>query len=92
MLMMSAMVLSLGACGAESDSNGTSDNTDKDTYKVGIIQFVDDASLNQIETNIEKELDAKAQELGVVFDYKDYTYNGQADATTLNQIATELIE
>lgn len=95
MLMMSAMVLSLGACGAESDSNGTSDNTDKtdkDTYKVGIIQFVDDASLNQIEKNIEKELDAKAQELGVVFDYKDYTYNGQADATTLNQIATELIE
>ena len=25
-------------------------------YKVGIIQFVDDASLNQIEQNIEKEL------------------------------------
>ena len=28
-------------------------------YKVGIIQFVDDASLNQIEQNIEKELTAK---------------------------------
>ena len=92
MMMMSAMMLSLGACGAEADNNGTSDNTDKDTYKVGIIQFVDDASLNQIESNIEKELDAKAQELGVFFEYEDYTYNGQADATTLNQIATELIE
>lgn len=61
------------------------------TYKVGIVQYVDDASLNQIEAAIEAELDAKAAELGVTFDYADYTYNGQADATTLNQIATELI-
>ncbi len=61
------------------------------TYKVGIVQYVDDASLNQIEGAIEAELDAKAAELGVTFDYADYTYNGQADATTLNQIATELI-
>ena len=27
------------------------------TYKVGIVQYVDDASLNQIEQNIEAELD-----------------------------------
>lgn len=60
-------------------------------YKVGIVQFVDDASLNQIEASIEKELDAKAAELGVTFEYGDYTYNGQADATVLNQIATELV-
>ncbi len=60
-------------------------------YKVGIVQFVDDASLNQIEASIEKELDAKAAELGVTFDYGDYTYNGQADSTVLNQIATELV-
>lgn len=62
-----------------------------DTYKVGIVQYVDDASLNQIQANVQKELDAKAEELGVTFDYEDYTYNGQADATTLNQIITELI-
>lgn len=61
------------------------------SYKVGIVQFVDDASLNQIESAIEAELDAKAAELGVTFNYGDYTYNGQADSTTLNQIATELI-
>lgn len=60
-------------------------------FKVGIVQFVDDASLNQIESAIEKELDAKAAELGVTFDYSDYTYNGQADATVLNQIASELV-
>lgn len=61
------------------------------TYKVGIVQYVDDASLNQIERAIEAELDAKGAELGVTFDYADYTYNGQADSTTLNQIAADLI-
>ena len=59
------------------------------TYKVGIVQFVDDASLNQIEAAIEAELDAKATELGVKFDYT--LYNGQADGTTLNQIGAELV-
>ena len=52
---------------------------------------MDDASLNQIEAAIEAELDAKGAELGVTFDYKDYTYNGQADPSTLNQIAADLI-
>ena len=54
---------------------------DSAVYKVGIVQYVDDASLNQIEAAIEAELDAKAAELGVTFDYADYVYNGQADAT-----------
>ena len=34
-------------------------------YKVGIVQYVDDASLNQIEKAIEAELTAKGAELGV---------------------------
>ena len=61
------------------------------TFKVGIVQYVDDASLNQIEENIESELDKVGQEKGVTFDYSDYTYNGQADGTVLQQIASELI-
>ena len=44
---------------------------------------------NQIEAAIEAELDAKATELGVKFDYT--LYNGQADGTTLNQIGAELV-
>ena len=85
---------------AETDTEASEEETTEEstdtaaagaTYKVGIVQYVDDASLNQIEGAIEAELDAKAAELGVTFDYADYTYNGQADATTLNQIATELI-
>jgi putative ABC transport system substrate-binding protein len=82
-----AAVLAMGAmtgCGDSSQSAST-------VYKVGIVQYVDDASLNQIEAAIEAELDAKGAELGVTFDYADYTYNGQADSTMLNQIATELV-
>lgn len=67
------------------------ENTEGTVYKVGIVQYVDDASLNQIEAAIEAELDAKAVELGVTFQYAEYTYNGQADSTTLNQIAAELV-
>ena len=82
--------VSLFGCGKEksdlSDQNGSDKN-----YKVGIVQYVDDASLNQIQQAIQTELDAKGKELGVTFDYADYTFNGQADQTTLNQIMAELV-
>lgn len=60
-------------------------------YKVGIVQYVDDASLNQIVAAVQAELEKKSEELDMFFDYKNYTYNGQADATTMNQIAADLI-
>lgn len=60
-------------------------------FKVGVVQYVDHASLNQIVENLEQELDAKGQELRVTFNYQDYEFNGQGDGTTLNQIASELI-
>ena len=60
-------------------------------FKVGVVQYVDHASLNPIVENLEQELDAKGQELGVTFNYRDYEFNGQGDGTTLNQIASELI-
>ena len=60
------------------------------TYKVGIVQYMDHASLNQITEYIEKELDAKAAETGATYDYKDYFFNGEGDATTLNQMGAQL--
>ena len=33
-----------------------SDNSDAQTFKIGICSYVDDASLNQIVSNIEKQL------------------------------------
>ena len=73
---------------ASADDTGASTGR---AYKVGIVQYVDDASLNQIVAAIQAELDKKTKELDIFFDYKNYTYNGQADATTMNQIATDLI-
>lgn len=75
----------------ENTKDTAQDAADTTVYKVGIVQYVDDASLNQIEKAIEAELDAKGAELGVTFDYADYTYNGQADSSTLNQIAADLV-
>lgn len=60
-------------------------------YKVGILQFVDDASLNQIEAAIEAELDARSVEGEDTFVYEGNVYNGQADSTTLNQMTTQMI-
>ena len=100
-----AMVLSLAACGGGSTStpSGTSQpsggsqsqggGTDGAVteYRVGLVKLMDHASLDQIETNVMKELDAKSAELGVDFNYRDYTYNGQGDSSTLNQIAAQLV-
>ena len=84
--MVSAL---MAGCGKSSD---TAESTSEgQVYKVGIIQYVDDASLNQIVSNLEKQLDVLAEEKGVTFEYEDYYYNGQADSTTINQIVTELI-
>lgn len=83
LLAMTASVFA--GCGKEAD------NSEKKEYKVGIVKFVDDASLDQIEGAIQKELDEKGKELGVTFNYQDYSENGQADGTVLNQIATNLV-
>ena len=83
-------VLCMAGCGSEKSSESSKDDKSK-TYKVGIVQYVDDASLNQIQKAVQSELDKKGEELGVKFNYKDYTFNGQADQSTLNQIMTELV-
>ena len=86
-LTMAMAVAGMCGCGKAADS-GTSNDT---VYKVGIVQYVDDASLNQIEKAIQAELDAKGVEYGVTVDYQDYTFNGQADQSILMQIAADLI-
>lgn len=60
-------------------------------YKVGIIQFVDDASLNQIVASVEAQLDVRSAEGEDTFVYDGYVYNGQADSTTLSQITMQLM-
>ncbi len=74
-----------------SESAETAESTESGaSYKVGIVQYMDHASLNQITEYVEKELDAKAAECGVSFDYEDYFINGQGDATIISQGLAQL--
>ena len=99
-----AMLTSLSACGASASTassaaestassaaadSTTGSTTDATTYKVAIVQQLDHASLDEIRTAIEAELDAKAAEKGITIEYKDF--NGQNDATTLNQIGAQVV-
>lgn len=59
------------------------------TYKVGICNYVDDASLNQIVDNIEAQLETIGQEQGVTFEI-EYD-NCNADANVLEQIIANFI-
>ena len=61
------------------------------TFKVGIVNYVDHASLNQIVESVESRLDAIGKEKGVTFDYADYYANAQADQSNLNQIGADLV-
>ena len=98
-----AMLASLTACGS-ADSTAVSSAAASSTpassseaaaepaaksYRIAVVQQLDHASLDQIRTAIEAELDAKAAEKGITIEYKDF--NGQNDATTLNQIGTQVV-
>ncbi len=61
------------------------------TFKVGIVNYVDHASLNQIVASVESRLDEVGAEKGVIFDYADYYANAQADQSNLNQIGADLV-
>lgn len=58
-------------------------------YRVAIVQQLDHASLDEIRTAIEAELDARAAAAGITILYDEF--NGQNDATTLNQIGAEAV-
>ena len=102
-LSAAAMMTSLAACGSTADTAAAStestavestadtaaSETSADSYKIAIVQQLDHASLDEIRVAIEAELDAKAAEKGITIEYKDF--NGQNDATTLNQIGTQVV-
>ena len=82
------MLLSLTACGDKSDDNN-GENAGGKTYTVGICNYVDDASLNQIAENIQSQLKALADENGVTI--KVNYDNPNADAAVMNQIIANFI-
>ena len=91
---VSLLAASLSACGASSTASTTAAAAAPAAgggkeYKVAIVQQLDHASLDEIRVAIEAELDAKAAEKGITITYKDF--NGQNDATVLNQIGAQVV-
>lgn len=78
MLLGLIIALSLGACGSGAGNSGGK------SYTIGLCNYVDDASLNQIVENIQNRLTEIGQEKGVTFNVKYANCN--ADAAVLNQI------
>ena len=60
------------------------DTESETTYKVGVCNYVDDASLNQIASNILDRLDTVGKDKGVAFDVNYDNPNG--DPSVMNQI------
>ena len=91
---VSLLSASLSACGASSTASTTAAAAAPAAeggkeYKVAIVQQLDHASLDEIRVAIEAELEAKAAEKGIAITYKDF--NGQNDATVLNQIGAQVV-
>lgn len=87
-LLSVLLVLGLTACGSGGEE-GEASGGDGKTYSVGICNYVDDASLNQIVANIEAQLQALGEANNVTF---EISYdNCNADANVLSQIIANFI-
>ena len=80
-LLTLILVFSLAAFGSAS--------AEGESYKVGICNFVDDASLNQIIANIRSQLESISAEKGVTFEILEDNCN--TDANVMNQIIANFI-
>ena len=87
--MALAMSLSLTACGSSEQPAPESASDVATTYKIGICNYVDDASLNQIVNNIQEELGRIHSEKGVNFEI--FYDNCNADSTVLTQIIADFV-
>lgn len=83
-LTVFAIIFSFAACGGAGN-----DKPETKTFKVGICNYVDDASLNQIVANIEAQLKKIGEEKNVTF--KISSDNCNADSNVLNQIIANFI-
>lgn len=82
--LMGAMSLSLAGCGGDN----TASNDDK-TYKVGVIQYVENGAFNDMREGFIEEM----RSLGYDEDKLELDYqNAQADATNLNTICQSMAD
>ena len=77
------MLVSFTACGAAEES------AVKNEFKVAIVQQLDHSSLDEIRDAIKAELNALAEPTNYTITIKEF--NGQNDASVLNQIGAQLV-
>ena len=84
-----AMALALAACSSTGNSagssaasggtssgqsgSGASNSAGGEGYKIAVVRQLDHPSMNEIRDAITAELDAKADELGVSIEYRDFS-------------------
>ena len=82
-LLSMLMLISLAACGAAEESG------DKTGFKVAIVQQLDHSSLDEIREAVKAQLEALAAPTGCTVTIEEF--NGQNDASMLNQIGAEVV-
>ena len=87
-LCMLLLLFMFVGCSTKADLN-QSDLDSKQTYKIGICNYVEDASLNQIVSNIETELKDLEETYNVKFEVE--VENGNGDASIINQIISNFV-
>lgn len=82
-MLVCFLILGISGCAQKKEESGVT------VYDIGICNYVDDASLNQIVDNIRNQLDVLGKENGIEFriDYQ----NCNADAGIMNQIISDFI-
>ena len=89
MKKMFALILSLCLVMSLFAGCGAAEQKDDGVMNVAIVQQLDHSSLDEIRIAIEEQLNALAAEKGITVEIK--TYNGQNDASMLNQIGTQIV-
>lgn len=88
LILTLAMLSMLAACGGgDTTATNGSQNTNGQTYKVGLLQLVEHPSLDEIRTAIETEIADKGYGDVIKIDY----VNGQNDASTMNTAAQKFV-
>lgn len=88
-LLTLTLTLALTACGASQPENAGGQSAGGTVYRIGICNYVDDASLNQIVENIQTQLAVLGESHGVTF---EVSYdNCNADPNVLSQIIANFI-
>lgn len=87
--MKKLIAVILSVCLLASLFAGCSGKQEENTYKIAIVQTLDHASLDEIRTAVEGEIQKVAQEKGLSVTVK--SFSGQNDASTLNQIGAQVV-